>query len=111
MLSAFIVAELGYPAMPLARQLVHRRFVHPGPLVLWADLLKIPTTMVDRDRQFCYFVQKNIGVLTLPGVLNISIRICMLPHSSDYILIAYCDSRRIVSEVPDLSNAIFSFPS
>ena len=50
MLSAFIIAEHGYPAMPLARQLVRQRFVHPGPLVLWAALLKIPTTTVDRDR-------------------------------------------------------------
>ena len=50
MLSVFITAELGYPAMPLAEQLVRRRFVHPGPLVLWTAPLKIPTTTVDRDR-------------------------------------------------------------
>jgi hypothetical protein len=34
MLSALIQTELRYPAMPLAGQLVHKRFVHPGPLVL-----------------------------------------------------------------------------
>ena len=50
MLSAVILSELSYPAMPLARQLVHQRLVHPGPLVLGTDLLKSPTPTVDRDR-------------------------------------------------------------
>ena len=36
--------------MQLALQPVHQRFVHFGPLVLEADLLKYPTPMVDRDR-------------------------------------------------------------
>jgi len=30
--SAVITTELRYPAMPLARQLEHKRFVHPGPI-------------------------------------------------------------------------------
>ena len=34
MLSAFIRTERRYPAMPLAGQPVHERFVHLGPLVL-----------------------------------------------------------------------------
>ena len=34
MLSAVILSEHSYPAMPLAEQLEHQRFVHPGPLVL-----------------------------------------------------------------------------
>jgi hypothetical protein len=34
MLSAVIRSELGYPAVPLARQQEHQGFVHPGPLVL-----------------------------------------------------------------------------
>ena len=34
MLSAVIQSELSYSAMPLARQQIHQRFVHPGPLVL-----------------------------------------------------------------------------
>ena len=34
MLSAFISSVHSYPAMPLAGQLVHQRYVHPGPLVL-----------------------------------------------------------------------------
>ena len=50
MLSAVIPSEHSYPAMPLARQLVHQRFVHPGPLVLGTDLLKFPTLAEDRDR-------------------------------------------------------------
>ena len=40
MLSALIPSELSYPAMPLAEQLVHQRFVHSGPLVLGATPLK-----------------------------------------------------------------------
>ena len=50
MLSAFILSKLGYPAMHLAVQLVHQRFVHPGPLVLGTDPLKYPTPATDRDR-------------------------------------------------------------
>ena len=36
--------------MPLARQLVYGRFVHPGPLVLWTASLKYPARISDRDR-------------------------------------------------------------
>ena len=36
--------------MPLARQPVHQRYVHPGPLVLRAAPLSFPTTTADRDR-------------------------------------------------------------
>src|SRR3972149_4067372 len=50
MLSAFIPSEHSYPAMPLAGQLVHWRFGHPGPLVLRADPLKSPAPTADRDR-------------------------------------------------------------
>src|SRR5512139_498590 len=50
MLSELIPAQHSYPAMPLARQLVHHRLVHPGPLVLGASPLNSPTTTVDRDR-------------------------------------------------------------
>src|SRR6202030_4821438 len=48
--SAFILTELRYPAMPLAGQLDHKRFVHPGPLVLRAGPLKSPPPTTDRDR-------------------------------------------------------------
>ena len=50
MLSAVIPSELSYPAVPLARQPVHHRFVHPGPLVLGAAPFNIPTPTADRDR-------------------------------------------------------------
>ena len=50
MLSAVIPSVLSYPAMQLASQLVHQRYVHPGPLVLGAAPLKVPTTTADRDR-------------------------------------------------------------
>ena len=50
MLSAVILTERGYPAMQLASQPVDQRFVHTGPLVLNADLLKFPAPTKDRDR-------------------------------------------------------------
>ena len=45
-----IPSEHSYPAMRLASQPVHQRFVHSGPLVLGADPLKFPAPTVDRDR-------------------------------------------------------------
>src|SRR5574344_2073185 len=50
MLSALILSVLSYPAMPLAEQLVHQRYVHPGPLVLRTTPLNFPTPTTDRDR-------------------------------------------------------------
>src|SRR5665648_1082667 len=50
MLSAVIRSRRSYPAVPLARQLIHQRSVHPGPLVLGATPLKSPTPTEDRDR-------------------------------------------------------------
>ena len=50
MLSAVIPSVLSYPAMPLARQLVHHRYVHSGPLVLGAASLNFPTPTADRNR-------------------------------------------------------------
>jgi hypothetical protein len=50
MLSAVIHSEHSYPAMPLARQLEHHWFVHPGPLVLGTDPLKYPAPTEDRDQ-------------------------------------------------------------
>ena len=50
MLSAVISSVLSYPAVPLARQQVHQRYVHPGPLVLGAAPLKSRTPTADRDR-------------------------------------------------------------
>src|SRR3954466_13652205 len=50
MLSAFILSALSYPAVPLARQLVHQRCVLQNPLVLKKNLLKFRTPAADRDR-------------------------------------------------------------
>ena len=50
MLSAFIPSRHGCPALPLVRQPEHQRSVHPGPLVLGTDPLKIPPPTVDRDQ-------------------------------------------------------------
>ncbi len=50
MLSAVILSALSYPAVPLARQPVHQRCVHPGPLVLGTAPLKNRTPTADRDR-------------------------------------------------------------
>ena len=50
MLSALIRSKLSYSAMQLAPQLMHQRFVQPGPLVLESELLKFPTPTTDRDR-------------------------------------------------------------
>ncbi len=50
MLSAVIPSEYSYPAMRLAPQQVHQRFVQPGPLVLGSAPLNIPTPTADRDQ-------------------------------------------------------------
>src|SRR3712207_3573250 len=50
MRSAVIPAHLRYPAVPLARQLVHERVVQPGPLVLGSDSVNPPAPTPDRDR-------------------------------------------------------------
>ena len=50
MLSALILSEHSYPAMLLAEQLEHQRFVNPGPLVLKIDLFKLPAPTVDKDQ-------------------------------------------------------------
>src|SRR5438034_11708995 len=52
--SALIPSERSQPAVPLAGQLTHQRFVRPGPLVLGTALLKSPTPTEDRDRHVCY---------------------------------------------------------
>ena len=50
MLSAVIRSIHSYPALRLAPQQVHQRYVHPGPLVLGTDPLKLPTPTADRDQ-------------------------------------------------------------
>ena len=50
MLSALIYSPHSYSAMPLAGQPIHQRWVHPGPLVLRAAPVNLPTPTTDRDR-------------------------------------------------------------
>ena len=50
MLSAVISSVHSYPAMLLAKQQVHQRYVHSGPLVLGAAPVKFPAPTADRDQ-------------------------------------------------------------
>ncbi len=50
MLSAVIPSVHSYPAMRLAPQPEHQRYVHPGPLVLRTAPRKYPAPTADRDR-------------------------------------------------------------
>ena len=50
MLSVLISSKRSYSAMHLAAQLIHQRFVQPGPLVLGLGPLKFQTPTTDRDR-------------------------------------------------------------
>ena len=50
MLSAFIPSILSYSAMPLVWQLIHHRYVHPGPLVLRTAPFKYLPPATDKDR-------------------------------------------------------------
>src|SRR6476469_5866627 len=50
MLSAVIPSVRSYAALRLAPQLLHQRYVHPGPLVLRTDPLNSRTPSADRDR-------------------------------------------------------------
>jgi len=66
MLSALIPSELSYPAMPLAGQLAHQRFVHSGPLVLGTTSLKLLTPAADRDQPVSrmYYNKCNFPIIT-----------------------------------------------
>src|ERR1700692_4365318 len=48
--SAVIPSVHSYEALRLAPQLLHQRYVHPGPLVLGTDPLNSLTPTADRDR-------------------------------------------------------------
>ncbi len=50
MLSVVISSALSYSAMPLARQPIHQRYVHSGPLVLGAGSLNLAAPTEDRDQ-------------------------------------------------------------
>ena len=63
MLSAVIPSVLSYPAVLLAQQPVHQRYVHPGPLVLGANPLKSRTPTADRDRTVSRRSKLNSGTI------------------------------------------------
>src|SRR4030081_1662957 len=48
--SAVIPSVHSYPALRLAPQQVHQRYVHPGPLVLGTNPLNSPAPTADKDR-------------------------------------------------------------
>src|SRR3569832_2803782 len=50
MLSAVIFSTLSYPPARQAQRQVHQRCVHPGPLVLGTDPLKLRTPTADSDQ-------------------------------------------------------------
>lgn|SRR5699024_5379730 len=50
MLSAVIPPVRSQPALLLAEQLAHQRYVRPGPLVLGTAFLQVSTRAADRDR-------------------------------------------------------------
>jgi hypothetical protein len=50
MLSAFILSVRSYPAMQLALQPAHQRYVRPGPLVLRSRPFNSLAPITDRDR-------------------------------------------------------------
>src|ERR1700755_1328820 len=50
MLSAVIWSTLSYPAARLAPRQVYQRCVHPGPLVLGTDPLRLRAPTADRDQ-------------------------------------------------------------
>src|SRR5438445_13505593 len=50
MLSAFILSVHSYSALHLAAQLIHQRYVRPGPLVLRSCPLNFLTPITDKDR-------------------------------------------------------------
>ena len=65
MLSALIQSRLRYPAVRLAAQLVNRRSVHHGPLVLVTAPLKTPTPTIDRDRTVSRRSEPSSGGISL----------------------------------------------
>jgi len=64
--SAVITTKHSYPAMLLAEQLVHQRFVHLGPLVLETSPLKFLRPQKIGDRPVSRISQQLLAVWTIP---------------------------------------------
>ena len=67
MLSVVIPSRHSYPAVPLARQLVHQRSVHPGPLVLGGKSFQVSTTVEDRETNLSHDGSEPSSRTTLIG--------------------------------------------
>ena len=67
MLSALIQAGLSYPAVPLARQLVHQRSVIPGPFVMGDDPLKSRAPAADKFATYLAMVDFSSSHSLLTG--------------------------------------------
>src|SRR6267142_977179 len=92
MLSAVIRNGHSYRTMPLARQFVHHRSAHPGPLVLGATPLNSPARTLDRDRLF----------VTRPADFLFSLAPCVAAGIRPYLL-ALSRVRRMACEDSDRS--------
>ena len=103
MLSTLILSEHSYPAMHLAVQPAHHWFVHFGPLVLEAALLKYPTPTTDRDqtvsrrfepnsRTALIGEQPNPWDLVLFSYITVGARLCHHHIHSCYQLELRCKS-------------------
>src|SRR3954452_4613260 len=97
MLSAVIPAERSQPAVHLAVQLAHQRFVRPGPLVLGTALLKSPARAADRDRHMCYRVPA-VGPASGPGHFCLALHVAMQVGPSLHLRRVNSGVRRMVSE-------------
>ncbi len=63
MLSAFILTEHRYPAMPLVEQPVHERFVNLGPLVTYSPISRSADyifTLLQRSEGLAYYLYKPV---------------------------------------------------
>lgn len=67
MLSAVIKTRHSYPAMPLARQQVDQRSVHPGPLVVFIPLFTGAQTI--SSSVFAIMQNEDVGILPIGAVI------------------------------------------
>ena len=112
MLSAVIPSVHSYPAMLLAEQLVHQRYVHPGPLVLGTNPVKFPTRIADRDRTVSrrsepssrttlIGEQPNLGTFSSPRMWWADIEVPNTPVDMDSWGVSACYPRRTFYPLSD----------
>src|SRR6266566_5055825 len=101
--SAVIPSVHSYAALRLAPQLLHQRYVHPGPLVLRTDPLNSPTPTVDMDSwasSACYprrtFYPLSDGPSTRDHRITMSdFRLCSTCLSRSQAGLCHCTQRAI----------------